>query len=163
VNEEAMPQLIQGKFDGKGKRFAVAVSRFNEALSERLLSGALDALRRHDVKDEDITVAWTPGSFEIPLVAKRLASAGRNRKPVAAVICLGVVVRGDTPHFDFVAGGVARGIAAASLDTGVPILFGIITADTMEQAADRAGGKSGNKGFSAALAALEMANLLEQM
>ena len=157
-----MPQVLQGKFDGKGKRFAIVVSRFNESLSQRLLDGAIDALVRHDVRDADITVVWTPGSYEIPLVAKKLAAAKGTKAP-HAVICLGVVVRGETPHFDFVAGAASTGIAKAALETGVPILFGIITADTMEQAADRAGGKSGNKGFQAALAALEMANLMAQL
>ncbi len=158
-----MPRMIQGQYDGKGKRFAIVVSRFNEALSGRLLEGAIDALARHGVRAADISVVHTPGSFEIPLVAKRLAVAKRGSKPVDAVFCLGVIVRGETPHFDYVAGSAAHGIASVSLETGVPVLFGIITADTMEQAADRAGGKSGNKGFDAALAALEMADLMRQV
>jgi 6,7-dimethyl-8-ribityllumazine synthase len=161
--ESAMPQVLQGGFDGKGRRFGVVVSRFNESISERLLAGAMDAFLRHGVRDADVLVAWTPGSFEIPLVAKRLADTKRNGKALDAVVCLGAIVRGETPHFDFVASAAATGISKAALETGVPILFGVITADSMEQAADRAGGKSGNKGFQAALAALEMANLVAQL
>lgn len=147
----------QGKLLAKGLKFAIIVSRFNEALSTKLLEGALDALRRHDASDNDITVAWVPGSFEIPLVTKALAQSGKYD----ALICLGVVIRGETPHFEYVAQGVSRGIAKVSLETGLPVSFGIITADTVEQAIERAGGKAGNRGARAASSAIEMANLLK--
>lgn len=150
-------KTYQGKLLAKGLKFAIVVSRFNEALSTKLLDGALDTLRRHDGSDDDIAVAWVPGSFEIPLVAKALAQSGQYD----AVICLGVVIRGETPHFDYVAQGASRGIAKVSLETGVPISFGIITADTVEQAVERAGGKAGNRGARAASSAIEMANLLK--
>ena len=140
----------------KGQRFAIVVSRFNEFISSKMLEGAIDALVRHGAADKDIDVAWTPGSFEIPLVAKRLASGGKY----AAVICLGAVIRGGTPHFDYIAAEASKGIAAIGLQTGVPTIFGIITADNLEQAIERAGTKAGNKGADAAASALEMANLL---
>jgi 6,7-dimethyl-8-ribityllumazine synthase len=135
------------------------VSRFNEFISKNLLTGALDSLKRHGAAEENIEVAWVPGSFEIPLVAHRMASS----KNYDAVICLGAVIRGNTPHFEYVAAEVSKGIARASVETGVPVIFGIITADNLEQAVDRAGAKAGNKGWQAALAAIEMANLLSNL
>lgn len=154
-----MPRLIEGSLISKGKKFAVVVARFNAFISEKLLEGALDGLKRHGVKDDDITIAWTPGSYEIPLVANKLAAS----KKYDAVIALGAIIRGATPHFDYVAGEAAKGVAQASHETGVPVIFGILTTDTIEQAIERAGTKSGNKGFDAALAAIEMANLMEQL
>ncbi len=145
----------EGKLSGKGMKFALVVGRFNELISTRLYEGALDCLRRHDVADGDVDSAWVPGAFEMPLVAKRLAEAGKYD----AVICLGAVIRGGTPHFDYVAGEAAKGIAKVSLDTGVPVVFGVLTTDTIEQAVERAGTKGGNKGWAAASTALEMANL----
>lgn len=150
-------KTYQGKLLAKGLKFAIVVSRFNEALSSRLLEGALDTLRRHDASEEGIAVAWVPGSFEIPLVARRFALSGNYD----AVICLGVVIRGETPHFDYVAAEASKGVAQVSLETGVPLAFGIITADTVEQAVERAGGKAGNRGARAASSAIEMANLLK--
>ncbi len=147
---------IEGMLTGRGRRFGVVVARFNEFVGGKLLDGALDALLRHEVAPEDVTVAWCPGSFEIPLVAKRLAGSGT----CDAVICLGAVIRGATPHFDYVAGNVAAGVAAAGRETGVPVIFGVLTTDTIEQAVERSGTKAGNNGFSAAVAAIEMANLL---
>jgi 6,7-dimethyl-8-ribityllumazine synthase len=135
------------------------VSRFNEFISRKLLEGALDALGRHGVSPDDVDVAWVPGSFEIPLTAGRLAASGR----FDGVICLGAVIRGATPHFDYVAAEVAKGVAHVSLKTGVPVLFGVLTTDTIEQAVERAGTKAGNKGFDAAMAAIEMANLLREL
>jgi len=148
---------FEGNLIGTGLKVAIVVSRFNELLSSRLLSGATDALRRHDVAADDIDVAWVPGGFEVPLVAKRLAASGRYD----AVIALGVIIRGGTPHFDYVAAEVAKGVAQASLATEVPVMFGVITADTIEQAVERAGTKSGNKGWDAALGAIEMAQLMK--
>ncbi len=145
----------EGNLIGTGLRVGIVVSRFNELLSGRLLSGAQDALGRHGVAADDVDVAWVPGGFEIPLVAKQMASSGRYD----AVVALGVIIRGGTPHFDYVAAEVSKGVAAASLDTGVPVMFGVITADTIEQAVERAGTKAGNKGWDAALGAIEMANL----
>ncbi len=154
-----MPQVIEGALISKGKKFAIIVSRFNAFISEKLLEGALDGLKRHGVKDNDITIAWVPGAHEIPLVAKKMAAS----KKYDAVIALGAVIRGSTAHFDYVAGNSARGVAQASMDTGVPVIFGVLTTDTIEQAIERAGTKSGNKGFDAAAAAIEMANLMEQL
>ena len=154
-----MPKVIEGTLISKGKKFAIVVSRFNAFISEKLLEGALDGFKRHGVKDDEITVAWTPGSFEIPLVAKKLAAS----KKYNAVVALGAVIRGSTPHFDYVAGEAAKGVAQASHDTGVPVIFGVLTTDTIEQAIERAGTKSGNKWFDAAMAAIEMANLMEQL
>ena len=145
----------EGKLSGKGMKFALVVGRFNEFISTRLYEGALDCLRRHDVADGDVDSAWVPGAFEMPLVAKRLAAAGKYD----AVICLGAVIRGSTPHFDYVASEAAKGIAKVSLDSGVPVVFGVLTTETIEQAVERAGTKAGNKGWSAAATALEMANL----
>lgn len=150
------PRLYEGSYDARGLRVAVVVSRFNETVARRLLEGALDCLRRHSVSDDDVCVTWVPGAFELPLAAKRLAASGEHD----AVVTLGAVIRGETPHFDYVAGHAAAGVGRASLDTGVPITFGVLTTDTTEQAEARAGGKLGNKGFEAAMAALEMASLM---
>lgn len=154
-----MAETISARLDATGQRFALVVARWNEFITSRLLSGAVDALVRHGADEGALTQVWVPGSWEIPLTAKRLASAGRYQ----AVICLGCVIRGQTPHFEYVAAEVAKGVAHVSLETGVPITFGIITADSLEQAIDRAGTKAGNKGADAALAAIEMANLLPQV
>jgi len=144
---------------GRGRRFAVAVSRFNEPVTAKLLEAALAAFRRHGVDEEDLEVAWTPGAFELPLVALRLARSGQ----FDAVLCLGAVVRGETAHFEHVAGEAARGIQAATLETGVPCIFGVLTTDTLEQALDRAGGAHGNKGWDGAVAAMEMAGLMDSL
>ncbi len=152
-----MGQTFEGSLDGRGLRVAVVVSRFNEAITRLLLDGALDTLRRHGV--EDVDVAWVPGAFEVPLAALRLAQSGRYH----AVVCLGAVIRGATPHFDYVASQSASGVAQVSLRTGVPVIYGILTTDTVEQALERAGTKAGNRGRDAALAALEMANLLKAL
>jgi 6,7-dimethyl-8-ribityllumazine synthase len=152
-----MPKIIEGNLTAKGKRFALVVSRFNDFISEKLLSGALDALMRSGGRDEDIDVIKVPGAFEIPLAAKKIAC----KKKYDAVICLGAVIRGATPHFDYISAEVSKGVAAVSLETGVPVIFGIITADTIEQAIERAGTKAGNKGWSAAVAAMEMADLMQ--
>lgn len=154
-----MPETIEGHFDARGARFAIVASRFNAFITERLLDGALDALRRHGAEMDGVTVAWCPGSFEVPLVAKKLAASGTYD----AVICLGAVIRGATSHYDHVAGGVASGIAQAALDTGVPVIFGVLTTDSIEQAIERAGTKAGNKGAEAALAAIEMVDLLRKL
>lgn len=148
-------QVFEGKLTGKDLRFGLVVSRFNEFISSKLLEGALDALRRHDVEEDNLEVAWTPGAFEIPMIAQRMARSGRYD----ALICLGAVIRGSTPHFDYVAAESSKGVAQVSLQTGVPVIYGILTCDTLEQAIERAGTKSGNKGFDAAMNALEMANL----
>ena len=148
-----------GKLDATGMRIGIVVARFNELVSQRLLEGALDALRRHGAVDDGITVVWVPGSFEIPVAARELAEHG----DVDAVVCLGTVIRGDTAHFDYVAGEAARGVAAVHATTGVPAGFGVLTVDTLEQALDRAGGKHGNKGADAALAAVEMVNVLREL
>jgi len=152
-----MAKHYEGILIGKGLKFAVIVSRFNELITNRLLEGAKDALLRHGVNEEDIDIAWTPGCFEIPLIAKKLAQGGEYN----AVICLGAVIRGGTPHFQYVASEVNRGIAKITLDTELPIIQGIITADTLEQAIQRAGTKEGNRGFAAAVSAIEMANLVK--
>jgi len=154
-----VPNVIEGTLVSKGKKFAIIVARFNAFISEKLLEGALDGLKRHGVKDNEITIAWVPGAHEIPLVAKKMAVS----KKYDAVIALGAVIRGSTAHFDYVAGNSARGVAQASMDTGVPVIFGVLTTDTIEQAIERAGTKSGNKGFDAAVAAIEMANVMEQL
>ena len=151
-----MSVTYEGKLTGKGLKFALVVGRFNEFISTRLLEGALDNLRRHEADEGGIDVAWVPGAFEMPLVAQRLAASGRYD----AVICLGAVIRGGTPHFDYVAAEAAKGIAKASLDSGVPVVFGVLTTDSVEQAVERAGTKAGNKGWAAATTALEMANLM---
>ncbi|MEZ4571449.1 MAG: 6,7-dimethyl-8-ribityllumazine synthase [Thermomicrobiales bacterium] len=148
--------VYEGKLVGRGLRFGIVVGRFNEFIGGKLLDGAKDALIRHEVAEDDIDVAWVPGSFEIPLVAKQLAGSRRYD----GVICLGAVIRGATSHFDYVASEVSKGIASVSLETGVPVIFGVLTTDTIEQAIERAGTKAGNKGFEAAVSAIEMANLL---
>jgi 6,7-dimethyl-8-ribityllumazine synthase len=154
-----MARVIEGKLWGEGLRLGVVVSRFNGFITERLLEGTIDGLVRHGVRDEDIDVLRVPGSFEIPVAAKRLAALNRYH----AIICLGAVIRGATPHFDYVAGQVSSGIASLALETGVPCIFGILTTDTVEQAIDRAGTKMGNKGWEAALSAVEMANAFAQL
>ena len=154
-----MAKHYEGILIGKGLKFAVVVSRFNELITTRLLEGAKDALLRHGVEGRDIDIAWTPGCFEISLIAKKLAQSGQYN----AVICLGAVIRGGTSHFEYIASEVNRGIGRVSLDTGLPVIQGIITADTLEQAIQRAGTKEGNKGFAAAVSAIEMANLLRSI
>ena len=150
-----MPTTYEGSFDATHLRVAVVASRFNEAIVERLAEGAVECLDSHGVPDEYVTVVWVPGAFELPVTAKRLASSGE----FDALVCVGAVIRGDTPHFDYVAGEASRGITQASMETGIPITLGVLTTDTMEQAEERAGGAVGNKGFESALAAIEMANL----
>lgn len=154
-----MVKTIEGRLLGQGLRMGIVQSRFNHFISGQLLEGALDCLRRHGVADEDIEVVVVPGAFEIPLAAQKLAESGR----FAAVICLGAVIRGDTPHFEYVASEVAKGVAQVGLGSGRPVIFGVITVDSLEQAIERAGTKAGNKGWDAALAALEMANLLKAL
>ncbi len=154
-----MGKRFEGMLLGKGLKFGVVVSRFNEFFSQKLLEGAQNALLRHGVNEEDIEVAWTPGAFEIPLIAQKLAQT----KKYDAVICLGAVIRGGTPHFDYIAGEVTKGIAKVNLDTGVPVIYGVITTDTLEQAIERSGTKAGNKGFEAAVSAIEMANLVKSI
>ena len=149
----------EGTRTGASGRFAIVASRFNQSVVDQLVKGAKEGFKRQGVADESVDLIWVPGSFEIPLVAKRLASSGRY----AAVVCLGAVIRGDTDHYEYVAGAAARGVAEASLSTGVPVIFGILTCATEEQALERAGGKEGNKGYDAASAAIEMANLLRQL
>lgn len=154
-----MPKTLQGKIVGKGKRFGIVVSRFNEFISSKLLEGALDCLQRHEVDMDQVEIAWVPGSFEIPLTALRMASSNKYD----AVLCLGAVIRGATPHFEYIAAEVTKGIAQVNLQTGVPTIYGVITADTLEQAIERAGTKAGNKGWDAAMSAMEMANLFENL
>ena len=154
-----MSKTFEGNLIGKGLKFGVVVSRFNEFFSGKLLEGAQDALLRHGVSETDIEIAWTPGSFEIPLIAQKMAET----KKYNAVICLGAVIRGGTPHFDYIASEVAKGIANVGLHTGVPVIFGVITTDTLEQAIERSGTKDGNKGFDAAVSAIEMANLVKAL
>jgi len=150
-----MAKIIQGKLDAKGSRFAIVISRFNSFISDRLLTGALDALERHGASSEDITIVWVPGSFEVPTVAKKLALS----KKYDAVICLGALLRGETPHFEYLSSTVTKELGAIGLDAGIPVINGILTCNTMEQAVDRAGLKSGNKGFDAAMTAIEMVQL----
>lgn len=152
-----MPKYFEGNLDAKGLKFGILVSRFNSFIGDRLLEGALDALLRHGAEDGDISVARVPGAFEIPLAAKKMAETGRYD----AIICLGAVIRGSTPHFDYVAAEVSKGIANVSLDSGVPIAFGVLTTDSIEQAIERAGTKAGNKGFDAAMTAMETVNLFK--
>lgn len=151
-------KTIQGNFNAEKLRFGIIAGRFNEFIGSKLLSGAVDALARHGVKEGQMETVWVPGAFEIPMVAKRMAKSGKYD----AIICLGAVIRGNTPHFDLVAAEAAKGIAAVSLDTLVPVSFGILTTDNIEQAIERAGAKSGNKGFDAAMTAIEMANLVKE-
>ena len=151
-------KVYEGQLDARGLKFAIAVSRFNSFITERLLEGALDCLKRHGADENCIEVFKAPGSFELPLLAKKLAA-----KDYDAVIVLGAVIRGETPHFDYVAAEVSKGVAAVALESGKPVIFGVLTTDTVEQAIDRAGAKAGNKGWEAALAAIEMANLLKEV
>ena len=152
-------KTIEGKLDAKGLKFGIVIARFNEFISGKLLSGCLDGLIRHGADEANIDVAWSPGSFEIPLLAQKLAVS----KKYDAVICLGAVIRGATPHFDYVASEVSKGVAHVALETGIPVIFGVLTTDNIEQAIERAGTKSGNKGFDAALAAIEMANVIREL
>jgi len=154
-----MSHQFEGLLLGKGLKFGLVISRFNEFLTKKLLEGAQDALLRHGVNQEDIEIAWVPGAFEIPLVAKKLAETKR----FDAVICLGAVVRGGTPHFEYIAAEVTKGIARVGLETGLPIIYGVLTADTLEQAIERSGTKMGNRGFHAAVEAIEMANLVKSI
>ncbi len=152
-------KIIEGELSGKGLRFGIVVSRFNEFISGKLLEGALDCLVRHQAEKEDIEIAWVPGSFEIPVVAQKLAESKRFN----AIICLGTLIRGSTSHFDYIASEVSKGIAATSLKYDVPVIFGVLTTETIEQAIERAGTKAGNKGFNAAESAIEMANLFKKL
>ncbi len=152
-------KIIEGELQAKGLKFGIVISRFNEFITSKLLDGAKDALVRHGAKEDDIDVARVPGSFEIPMIAKKMAAKGVYN----AIICLGTVIRGATPHFEYISAEVSKGIASASMETGVPIAFGIITCDTIEQAVERAGTKSGNKGWDAAMTAIEMAQLLKKV
>lgn len=154
-----MPKVFEGQLIAKGRKFGIVASRFNEFITNKLLEGALDALKRHGAKDEEIQIAWVPGSFEIPYAAQRMAESGKYN----AVICLGAVIRGSTPHFEYIASEVTKGIAQTGLKTGVPVIYGVITPDTLEQAIERAGTKAGNKGFQAAMSAIEMVNLFDKI
>ncbi len=150
-----MPNVKQGELNASGKKFAIVISRFNEFITGKLLDGALDCLTRHGAADADIDVYWVPGAFEIPAIARRVARAGRHD----AVICLGAVIRGQTPHFDYIAAEVSKGVALVAFESDAPVTFGVLTTDTIEQAIERAGTKAGNKGADAALAAIELADL----
>jgi 6,7-dimethyl-8-ribityllumazine synthase len=152
-------KTIEGKLDGTGLKFGIVIARFNEFISGKLLSGCIDGLVRHGVEKTDLEVVWSPGAFEIPLLARKMAIS----KKYDAVICLGAVIRGATPHFDYVAAEVSKGVAHVGLETGLPVIFGVLTTDNLEQAIERAGTKGGNKGFDAALAAIEMANLMKEL
>lgn len=152
-------KIFEGKLISKNQKFGIVVGRFNEFIGSKLLGGALDALKRHGVSEEDIEIAWVPGAFEIPLVAKKMVKTGKY----SGVICLGAVIRGATPHFDYVSNEVTKGVAHVSLDSEVPVIFGVLTTDTIEQAIERAGTKAGNKGYEAAVTAIEMANLLNEI
>jgi len=154
-----MVKIVEGNLIAKGKKFGIVASRFNDFITKELVSGCLDTLTRHGAGSEDVSVTWVPGAFEVPLIAQRLAKS----KSFDALICLGTVIRGSTPHFEYIASEAAKGVAKVSLDTGLPVIFGIITADTIEQAVERAGTKDGNKGKDAAMSAIEMANLLTQI
>jgi 6,7-dimethyl-8-ribityllumazine synthase len=154
-----MPRVLEGKISAEGFRFALIVSRFNDFISAKLVEGALDALKRHGAGEEQLTVVKVPGAFEIPLAAKKLAESGNYD----AVICLGAVIRGSTPHFDYVAAEVSKGIAMVGLESKIPVTFGVLTTDNLEQAIERAGSKAGNKGWDAAMAAMEMTNLFKNM
>jgi len=154
-----MTKTLEGQLVANGKKFGIVASRFNDFITKKLLEGCIDALLRHGAKDSELEVAWVPGAFEVPLVAKKMA----NSKKYDAVICLGTVIRGETPHFDYVASEVAKGIAHVSLDSNIPTIFGIVTAENIEQAIERAGTKDGNKGKDAAVTAIEMVNLLTQI
>jgi len=154
-----MPKEIQGVLNAKGQKFCILVSRFNDFITGKLLDGALDALARSGARDEDVTVVRVPGAFEIPVVAKKAASSGKYD----AIICLGAVIRGATPHFDYVSAEVSKGVAAVGMESGMPVIFGVLTTDSIEQAIERAGSKSGNKGFEAGMAAIEMVNLFKAL
>lgn len=152
-------RVFEGKLVSDKQRYGIIVGRFNEFIGGKLLGGALDALKRHGASEDQVEVAWVPGAFEIPLIAKKMASSGRYD----AVICLGAVIRGSTPHFDYVSSEVTKGVAHVSLETGIPVIFGVLTTDTIEQAIERAGTKAGNKGFDAAVTAIEMVNLIQEI
>lgn len=152
-------KVYEGQLKADGKKFGIVVGRFNEFIGSKLLSGALDALKRHGASEDDIEITWVPGAFEMPLAAKKLAKSSRYD----SVICLGAVIRGSTPHFDYVSNEVTKGIAHVSLDTEIPVIFGVLTTDTIEQAIERAGTKSGNKGYDAAVTAIEMTDLIGQI
>lgn len=152
-------RIYEGKLVAANKKYGIVVGRFNEFIGGKLLSGALDGLKRHGVTEDNIEIAWVPGAFEIPLTAKKMAGSGKY----SSVICLGAVIKGATPHFDFVSSEVSKGIANVSLETGVPVIFGVLTTDTIEQAIERAGTKSGNKGYDAACTAIEMVNLFDAL
>ena len=152
-------KIYSGKFVAKGTRIGIVISRFNEFISSKLLEGALDCLKRHDIKDDDIEIAWVPGAFEIPLIASKMAKS----KKYDAIICLGSVIRGTTSHYDYVCAEVSKGIASVSLQSDLPVIFGVLTTDNIEQAVERAGTKSGNKGFDAALTAIEMVNVCKEL
>ncbi len=155
-----MPKVYEGQLIAKGKKFGIVAARFNEFITSKLLEGALDALKRHGVKDDEIEIVWVPGAFEIPYAAQRMVD---GKKKYDAVICVGAVIRGSTPHFEYISAEVTKGIAQAGLKSGVPVIYGVITPDTLEQAIERAGTKAGNKGFQAAMSAIEMVNLFEQI
>ena len=152
-------KIYEGQLKADGKKFGIVVGRFNEFIGSKLLSGALDALKRHGASEDDIEITWVPGAFEMPLAAKKLAKSSKYD----SVICLGAVIRGSTPHFDYVSNEVTKGIAQVSLDTEIPVIFGVLTTDTIEQAIERAGTKSGNKGYDAAVTAIEMTDLIGQI
>lgn len=152
-------RIYEGKLISSNKKYGIVVGRFNEFIGGKLLSGALDALKRHGVSEDDIEISWVPGAFEIPLIAKKMVELNKY----SAVICLGAVIKGSTPHFDFVSNEVTKGIASVSLDSGVPVIFGVLTTDSIEQAIERAGTKAGNKGFEAAVTAIEMVNLISEL
>ena len=152
-------RIIEGNLIAEGSRFAIVNARFNEFITNKLLGGAIDALRRHGAVEDNVTVVWVPGAFEIPLAASKLARSGKYD----AVICLGAVIRGNTPHFDYVCAEVTKGVAHVGMETGVPTIFGVLTTESIEQAIERAGTKAGNKGFDAAVSAIEMVNLIKQM
>ena len=152
-------KVYEGSLVAQGLKFGIIIGRFNEFIGGKLLSGAIDGLKRHGVEEENIEIAWVPGAFEMPLIAKKLVAT----KKYDAVICLGAVIRGSTPHFDYVSSEVSKGIASVSLETGVPVIFGVLTTDTIEQAIERAGTKAGNKSYDAAVTAIEMANLLREI
>ena len=154
-----MANVMEGFITGKGLKFGIVVARFNEFITSKLLSGALDTLHRHEAKDDDIDVAWVPGAFEIPVVAKKMAESGKYD----AVICLGAVIRGSTTHYDYVCNEVSKGVAQAGMQTGVPVIFSVVTTENIQQAVERAGTKAGNKGADGAMAAMEMANLLPKL
>ncbi len=152
-------KVIEGKLDASGLKIAIVISRFNEFITQKLLGGAVDCLRRNNAVEDDITVAWVPGAFEIPAITRKLVESGKYD----AIICLGAVIRGSTPHFDYVAAEVSKGVAQVGINSPVPVIYGVITTDTIEQAIERAGTKSGNKGFDAAMSAIEMAQLYSQI